>query len=135
MKKWKSWNEYMKKITIFFMRSMFLCWAQTLIYCNTPSRIFWSFQHFKICMLIPKDSLSHKGGSKLWPFFTIPFGSPSLFEVHGLDNFFVNINVGIKIGKTKLCSIKIDMSSKKHCYFSKYKTWSFLRFIIFHLSL
>ncbi len=34
-------------------------------------------------------------------------------EVHGLDNFFVNINVGIKIRKTKLCSINIDTSSKK----------------------
>lgn len=79
--KWKSESHetsIWKKFTIFFMRSMFLCWAQTLIYCNTPSRIFWSFQHFKIYMLIPEDSLSHKGGSKLWPFFTIPFGSPSL---------------------------------------------------------
>lgn len=43
-------------------------------------------------------------------------------EVHGLDNFFVNINVGIKIGKTKLCFININMSSKQHCHFSKYKT-------------
>jgi len=29
-----------KKLQFFFMRSMFLCLAQTLTYCNTPSRIF-----------------------------------------------------------------------------------------------
>ncbi len=35
-------------------------------------------------MLIREDSLSHKGGSKLWPFFTIPFGSPSLLKFMAL---------------------------------------------------
>ncbi len=136
----------MKKIYNFFWwGAWFLCWAQTLLYCNTPSRIFLIIKWLKCYNILIfstfqdlYDDMRELIVSQRW-FEVVTIFHHSIWfsifvEVHGLDNFFVNINVAIKIGKTKLCSINIDMSSKKHCYSSKYKTWSFLWFIIFHLS-
>jgi hypothetical protein len=127
------------------MKSMFFCWAQTLIYCNTPSRIFLIIKWLECYNILIFSTLQDlyvdmrrlivsRRWFKVVTIFHHSIWFSIFVEVHGLDNFFVNINVGIKIGKTKLCSINIDMSSKRHCYSSKYKTWSFLWFIFFHLS-
>ncbi len=105
-KKWKSKSHEMntwEKITKSLMRSMFLCWAQTLIYHSTPSRIFWInkwlkcyniliFWTFQDLYVDMRRLIVSQRWFEVVTIFHYSIWFSIFVEVHGLDNFFVNIN-------------------------------------------